>query len=567
MLRRIAGVLLKVLAGFVILEPIWMLLPFAGFLYGSAFGIQALSRNPDTAWLTHFVFPVLTLGALGPMLVVIGLALFVAGAVQIYVGKLRKSGLVTTGLYRFVRHPQYISLTLFGLGLLLTWGRAVAYVAFFVMMFVYYHLAKVEERRCRRLFGGEYERYRQRTSFLLPGDRVLRCRGDRPPFPGLPAPVRVAVAFVLTMAVCFGSMWIIDVAKRALRTVPFLVATVELAPVEPDAPTAGGDIVAAEAGGVPHVRAGRLVVVRGPYRNAAAVGFAERVLLRLPRSDVLRDFLSFLDTEGGDFAVVFSIPYEAPDTPRRPGQGREEDPQRRGPPPDPAGPDRVRLFILRVTLASGSDVGDVFTDRSCREIRGAVIAPVDLGREEEDLVDGTVRRPGPGFPGEERWSVLMGQLAARGGGGTGATAAISGRHTATRLVLVKAPILRTRLEPAFAQEILDRLVRSDTFGRQLERSGAGGEIVPVAFPRPGPDWYRDYHGRPRVSVFVVLVRAAHPAASPEDLFRKGGCERIGAFTAEMDLRIEPPADCVGAIAAIGPFRDLDERWEFFLSGL
>lgn len=161
----------------------------------------------------------------------------------------------------------------------------------------------------------------------------------------------------------------------------------------------------------------------------------------------------------------------------------------------------------------------------------------------------------------------MGQLAERGGGGAGATAAIPGRHTATRLVLVKAPILRTRLEPAFAQEILDRLVRSDTFGRQLERSGAGGEIVPVAFPRPGPDWYRDYHGRPRVSVFVVLVRAAHPAASPEDLFRKGGCERIGAFTAEMDLRIEPPADCVGAIAAIGPFRDLDERWEFFLSGL
>ncbi|MHC4781012.1 MAG: hypothetical protein ACYTFG_20760, partial [Planctomycetota bacterium] len=63
--RRISGRIgewvLKVLSLFVILEPIWMLLPFAGFLYGSVFHIQFLNRNESTAWLTHFVFPVLTL--------------------------------------------------------------------------------------------------------------------------------------------------------------------------------------------------------------------------------------------------------------------------------------------------------------------------------------------------------------------------------------------------------------------------------------------------------------------------------------------------------------------------
>ncbi|HOD84386.1 MAG TPA: hypothetical protein PKG77_23440 [Phycisphaerae bacterium] len=64
---KIGQGLLKVLTLFVILEPIWMLLPFAGFLYGSVLQIQTLNRNPQTAWLTHFVFPVLTLGWAGPV--------------------------------------------------------------------------------------------------------------------------------------------------------------------------------------------------------------------------------------------------------------------------------------------------------------------------------------------------------------------------------------------------------------------------------------------------------------------------------------------------------------------
>ena len=172
--KRAGETALKLLGAFVILEPVWMLLPFAGFLYGSVLRIQTLNRNPGTAWLTHFVFPVLTLGLWGPALVVAGFAMFLAGAAQIYCAKFRRSGLVTKGLYRFVRHPQYVSLTLFGVGILLAWGRAITFIAFFVMMFVYYYLARSEERRCLAVFGVEYERYRERTSFVLPGDGLLR---------------------------------------------------------------------------------------------------------------------------------------------------------------------------------------------------------------------------------------------------------------------------------------------------------------------------------------------------------------------------------------------------------
>ena len=73
---------LKIVGFFVILEPIWMLLPFAGFLYGSGLQIERLNRSPYTSWLTHFVFPVMTLGPVGPLLVIVGFALFLVGAGQ-----------------------------------------------------------------------------------------------------------------------------------------------------------------------------------------------------------------------------------------------------------------------------------------------------------------------------------------------------------------------------------------------------------------------------------------------------------------------------------------------------
>ncbi len=129
-----------------------------------------------------------------------------------------------------------------------------------------------------------------------------------------------------------------------------------------------------------------------------------------------------------------------------------------------------------------------------------------------------------------------------------------------------APILRTRLNPDFAREILDRLVESDRFRRQLWKTGAGNDVIAVAFPRPGPNWYREHHGTPQISVFVSLARLRAGTALDE-LFRPGGRQLLGAFIAEMDFRTDRPADSVGQFTTIGPRRDLAERWRFFLSGV
>ena len=570
-LARAAGAALKVLGLFLILEPVWMLLPFAGFLYGSVMQIDTLARNPATAWLTHFVLPVLALGWVGPLLVVVGLAVFLVGAGQVYRARIRRSGLVTQGLYRFVRHPQYVALSLFGLGILLTWGRAITFLAFCVMMFVYYYLARSEERNCLRLFGRAYEEYRESTSFILPGDRRLRpLRAYLPRLP-LAAPLRVAGAFVATMALCLALLWLIDAAKTAVRTVPYLTATVPLGGAEQPKAAEAPAMASGEAAGVSFVHAGRLAVVRGPYRNAWQTGFAERVLLRLRQSEALGSFLAFLDEPNGDAAIVFCSPYERPDQPGTPGgQAGSGEAGRRGPPADPQGPDRVRLIVLRCRLAAGASVADAFADKGKRQIRGACIAPVDLGRADgEDFVDGQVLRPGPAFPGEERWDFLMQQLAAGAGAGRRRDpgVVVPGLAPRATLVLVKAPILRTRLEPAFAQEILDRLTESETFCRRLRAVGVGEGIVPVAFPTPGPDWYHEHHGTPQISVCVFLVRWRGEEGF-EGLFRPGASRPlVAAFFADMEFAIERPKDSITGVRTIGPRRDLEERWRFFLSGL
>jgi len=567
---RIGQGMLKVLTFFVILEPIWMLLPFAGFLYGSILQIQTLNRNPETSWLTHFVFPVLTLGWTGPILVLVGLCVFLIGAGQIYWAKIRRSGIVTGGLYRFVRHPQYIALTMFGLGLLLTWGRAIMFIAFFGMMFLYYYLTKSEERTCIRLFGDDYRQYRRRTSFIFPGDRFLRPLWEKLPGIRLPAPLRVAGAFVLTMVLCFALMWLIQTIKAAYRTVPYMTATVPLgAPRDASLQVA---MTAGQAGGIPFVRAGRIAVVRGPYRNASSSGFAEHVLQRVRRSAELDEFLDFLDKPGKDVAIVWCGPYEPPKGTGDPGPGTYAGgaPGGRGPGPDPHGPDRVRLVLMRCTLAPGATIADALADKARRKIVGGCVAHVDLNRPEgRDIVDdGDARIAGPGFPGENRWAHFLKQFSRMRAASAGRAPiiAVPGRHAGATLVLVQAPILRTRIDPGFARDIRDRLVASERFRGRLRKTGAGGEVIAVAFPRPGPNWYREHHGTPQLSLFVMLVRL--PADAPlDDLFDSGERDLLSAFIIPMDFAIEPPGDSVGEATMIGFRRELSERWEFFLSGL
>jgi protein-S-isoprenylcysteine O-methyltransferase Ste14 len=159
-------------------EMIYMSTPFAVFFYSVyEMPLGYLNRSSSTSWLVQNVFPhftqtdsilISTLLYISWPLMGIGLLLFVIGFGQIYWAKFRKRGAIVGGLYRFIRHPQYAALSIFGLGMALFWSRMIVIIAYVSMLFVYYLLAKAEERECLRKYGESYRAYLDKTGRFLP---------------------------------------------------------------------------------------------------------------------------------------------------------------------------------------------------------------------------------------------------------------------------------------------------------------------------------------------------------------------------------------------------------------
>lgn len=162
----------------IVFEILFMISPFALHFY-SAYGptLNVLHRSPSTAWLTQFFLPhfsetssplLNSLPGLGGVLMAAGAVLFLAGAVPIYWARLRRRGAVTGGLYRIVRHPQYVGLAVVGLGTILVWPRFIALITYVTMLFLYAVLARWEEERCLARFGESYRAYQAKTGMFLP---------------------------------------------------------------------------------------------------------------------------------------------------------------------------------------------------------------------------------------------------------------------------------------------------------------------------------------------------------------------------------------------------------------
>ncbi len=104
----------------------------------------------------------------------VGIAFFFMGAAQVYFYKFTKRGAVTRGIYKVIRHPQYVALAIMGLGLLMVWPRFTVMIMFVSMLFVYYWLASKEEQECEEKFGKSYLAYKAETSMFIPGKFSLK---------------------------------------------------------------------------------------------------------------------------------------------------------------------------------------------------------------------------------------------------------------------------------------------------------------------------------------------------------------------------------------------------------
>src|SRR5215467_9727403 len=147
-----------VIYGLVMFEVIIMISPFAFYFY-AAYGptLRWLNHSRATAWLTGFLLPhaVFTTSSfleflrwdLGRYAFGLGLVGFFLLALQIYGSRLFDRKLVTSGVYCYIRHPQYLCLSISAFGLFTMWPRMIIFLLFVGMLFAYYFLARVEERR------------------------------------------------------------------------------------------------------------------------------------------------------------------------------------------------------------------------------------------------------------------------------------------------------------------------------------------------------------------------------------------------------------------------------------
>ena len=172
-------------------EFFYMVSPFAAYLYAAyGPGLDWLASSRVASGLVGFFLPHIVEQTTSPLvnvseiagavLFTIGTAAFAIGAGQIYASKLRRKGSVQGGVYRWIRHPQYLALMVASFGMMLIWPRFLVLLGFVTVVFAYTLLARAEERRCVRQFP-EYAAYERRTGMFLP--RPLEA-----PFRLLPRP-------------------------------------------------------------------------------------------------------------------------------------------------------------------------------------------------------------------------------------------------------------------------------------------------------------------------------------------------------------------------------------------
>jgi protein-S-isoprenylcysteine O-methyltransferase Ste14 len=160
------------------LEILIMISPAAGFFY-AAFNpfLLSLAQSPATRWLTAFFLPHMIsppdiflqiVRVAGSVLFVVGGAVFLFCAAQVYYHKFARKGVALGGLYSRIRHPQYLGLGLAGIGLSILWPRFLVIALWAVMATLYFLLAKDEERRMLGQFEETYRQYMDRTGMFLP---------------------------------------------------------------------------------------------------------------------------------------------------------------------------------------------------------------------------------------------------------------------------------------------------------------------------------------------------------------------------------------------------------------
>jgi len=266
--KRIAafsGILIFFIMAF---EVMIMISPFAFFFY-SVFSplFNFLGQHAATRWLVMFFFPHMilpptfflkTVRLAGSGFFLLGFFTFMACALQVYLGKIFHWGIAARGLYKYIRHPQYVALGVWGLGMAILWPRFIVLATLSLMFILYYFLAKDEERRMLGQYGDSYREYMEATGMFFP--RAMekswkKLTGAITPFSSFKYLAVPLIIIVLVMGAGF------SLRQITLGSLLFMTKdNLSLVPILPEDSGMGGEVLkgilaGAESGRIPFLNA------------------------------------------------------------------------------------------------------------------------------------------------------------------------------------------------------------------------------------------------------------------------------------------------------------------------
>jgi methanethiol S-methyltransferase len=153
---------------------------FASFIVGFYIQMNGLAVSAySLLWLfgqdpsSYFSFSNL-LEIPGIIIFGIGAALVVLAWGKIFEAKNRF--LVTSGLYKHLRHPQYLGILIATLGMIIYKFSPLSLALWPFLLLIYYRLAKKEERIMENIYGPEFIEYKTKVPMFLPLKRGFPTR-------------------------------------------------------------------------------------------------------------------------------------------------------------------------------------------------------------------------------------------------------------------------------------------------------------------------------------------------------------------------------------------------------
>ena len=146
---------------------LWLLYGLITIGYALSFAIGATKFGRIYPWNTFF--------AIGMALFVIGFMVRVSSILTLKqyftysVAKVENHKIITSGLYKFIRHPGYLGQLIIFMGISLTISNWLSILLMMIPVTLgYLYRIKVEEKFMTDQLGNDYKNYQERTKKIIP---------------------------------------------------------------------------------------------------------------------------------------------------------------------------------------------------------------------------------------------------------------------------------------------------------------------------------------------------------------------------------------------------------------